>query len=321
MIVYICTTKFKNYRGEIVDYMLATKTNCACRIAPNQLKAMIEYNDAKVLNLKLTSDGRLIEIHNNKIPKIKVVDIPRAEVRVKTNRTPEIKLIARVLSKLEHYINKVKDNGVQSNKVRVTTDIMFNRSNLDILLDKVNKTIYLLREVRSAFNSNTVIGQTKIVSKETYVEFNARVLERLLLTIGITPATINEEAVNEIIVINGGKPITDVNIINNLDIQKLFVKDMYDCVIYDYAYIDELVRDEFSKHGGWTRDTSYEPGEYVTYEPSEHEVKELTKDVLRSIIDNKSAFKSVDDCVEKIVILYLEELVQEEYEKQNRIRE
>ena len=58
---WICISRVRNNKGEIVGYVLQNSvTHQELSVSPLELKNKISNNRVDVLNLKLTSDGRLV---------------------------------------------------------------------------------------------------------------------------------------------------------------------------------------------------------------------------------------------------------------------
>ena len=81
MIQAKCLDKLRNKNGQIVSYRLQDKNNEILEIIPDKLKQAIKENKIQVINLKLTSDNRLVNISNK--DKVKLVASNKKELPVK----------------------------------------------------------------------------------------------------------------------------------------------------------------------------------------------------------------------------------------------
>lgn len=61
MITVKCIQKFRNKNNQITGYKLQDCTGAVKDVTPEQLKNAIRSNSVSVVNLKLTSDGKLID--------------------------------------------------------------------------------------------------------------------------------------------------------------------------------------------------------------------------------------------------------------------
>ena len=65
MVICKCTNKFRNKQGIIIGYELVDSKGTKQQVTARSLKNAIVNKQAHVINLKLTSDGRLIDADNN----------------------------------------------------------------------------------------------------------------------------------------------------------------------------------------------------------------------------------------------------------------
>lgn len=69
MLVVTCLDKFRDERGRIYGYRVQTEDGEMKDVYASQLKAAISLGKCRVLNLKLTEDGRLIDNNNSQVKK------------------------------------------------------------------------------------------------------------------------------------------------------------------------------------------------------------------------------------------------------------
>ena len=86
MVTCKCISKERDNSGNITLYLLQDAYNNTCVMAPDTLKMYIKSGNVKVINLKLTSDNRLIDIKIDGLKDADVLEnIPYTDNRVPKN--------------------------------------------------------------------------------------------------------------------------------------------------------------------------------------------------------------------------------------------
>ena len=140
MIVCRCTHKFRDKNNNIKGYRLSDMNGQSIDLKPEQLKMAIFQKQLNVVNLKLTSDSRLIDCsEETNIEALKLID--------EYNRTPEMlkQRYAKYIKIIEHInkrilqINKKRNLPGEDGKYGYADNV--DGVNIYVLVDELNEEL------------------------------------------------------------------------------------------------------------------------------------------------------------------------------------
>lgn len=192
MIQAKCIQKFRDNSGKIYGYRLACVNGQTQDVTPENLKMAIRNNQVAVINLKLTSDDRLVDTKIKSL-KNKVLGKPPAVKKGKEDRLRE--QLTYMIDKMQKEFISVVGSGdafcgedfyIDKGKVLYMTQILgvyYNEEGemhgctLGMEYDKDNKGAYIMFQDDEAMGRAIISSSTKLVSPLLCKENSVRIAD------------------------------------------------------------------------------------------------------------------------------------------------